>query len=273
MKKLIAMLLAAVMVLGCSACFAEGAAATTVESADGSFRISMQLPEGTEMLSGDWNEDGKLYQANIKGSDGLYYYMAVAAPEATGENVDDVSYVTYTDEFGYTNTMEAIKSITPRNFFCYSIFRVAPLFAHKVLYDDGFYNSTLAYSLAPSDETTENEYSSPQYRDGLSKAEGVDEDFLNSYAVLQNLPEMTVITDSAAGGFLMMSNDTPHNPMLLQEPGCVPSQIVDNVDYDREHDVRYDAQGNTLDFSIDVMKKSQYCKDRKNWYSLYYIMK
>ena len=103
MKKLIAMLLAAVMVLGCSACFAEGAAATTVESADGSFRISMQLPEGTEMLSGDWNEDGKLYQANIKGSDGLYYYMAVAAPEATGENVDDVSYVTYTEEFGYTD--------------------------------------------------------------------------------------------------------------------------------------------------------------------------
>lgn len=28
-----------------------------------------------------------------------------------------------------------------------------------------------------------------------------------------------------------------------------------------------------LDFSIDVMKKSQYCKDRENWYSLYYIMK
>ena len=178
-----------------------------------------------------------------------------------------------TDEFGYTNTMEAIKSITPRNFFCYSIFRVAPLFAHKVLYDDGFYNSTLAYSLAPSDETTENEYSSPQYRDGLSKAEGVDEDFLNSYAVLQNLPEMTVITDSAAGGFLMMSNDTPHNPMLLQEPGCVPSQIVDNVDYDREHDVRYDAQGNTLDFSIDenhttTSKHMHYEVDVASWREL-----
>ena len=29
--------------------------------------------------------------------------MAIAAPEAAGENVDDVSYVTYTEEFGYTD--------------------------------------------------------------------------------------------------------------------------------------------------------------------------
>ena len=29
--------------------------------------------------------------------------MAIVAPEATGENVDDVSYVTFTEEFGYTD--------------------------------------------------------------------------------------------------------------------------------------------------------------------------
>ena len=29
----------------------------------------------------------------------------------------------------------------------------------------------------------------------------------------------------------------------------------------------------SLEFSIDVMKKSRYAKDRPNWYSLYYIMK
>lgn len=103
MKKLIAMLLAAVMALGCAACLAEEAPATTIESADGSFKITMQLPEDTEMLSGDWYEDGKMYQANIKGSENLYYYMAIAAPEAAGENADDVSYVTYSEEFGYTD--------------------------------------------------------------------------------------------------------------------------------------------------------------------------
>ena len=103
MKKLIAMLLAAVMALGCAACFAEGAAATTIESADGTFKVSFQMPEGTELLSGEWYDEGKLYKANIKGSDNLYYYMAIVAPEATGENVDDVSYVTFTEEFGYTD--------------------------------------------------------------------------------------------------------------------------------------------------------------------------
>ena len=103
MKKLIAMLLAAVMALGCTACFAEGASATTIESADGTFKISMQLPENTELLSGDWSEDGLLYQANIKGSDNLYYYMAVASPEAESENAEEESYATYSEEFGYTD--------------------------------------------------------------------------------------------------------------------------------------------------------------------------
>ena len=103
MKKLIAMLLAAVMALGCTACFAEGASATTIESADGTFKISMQLPENTELLSGDWSEDGMLYQANIKGSDNLYYYMAVAAPETESEDAEEESYDTYSEEFGYTD--------------------------------------------------------------------------------------------------------------------------------------------------------------------------
>ncbi len=103
MKKLIALLLAAVMALGCAACFAEGAPSTTIESADGTFRISMQLPENAELLSGSWSEDGMLYQANIKGSDNLYYYMAVAAPEAETEDSEEVSYVTYSEEFGYTD--------------------------------------------------------------------------------------------------------------------------------------------------------------------------
>ena len=103
MKKLIAMLLVAVMALGCTACFAEGASATIIESADGTFKISMQLPESAELLSGSWSGDGMLYQANIKGSDNLYYYMAVAAPETESENTDEVSYVTYSEEFGFTD--------------------------------------------------------------------------------------------------------------------------------------------------------------------------
>ena len=103
MKKLITMLLAAVMALGCAACFAEGVSATTIESADGTFKISMQLPESAELLSGNWSSDGMLYQANIKGSDNLYYYMAVAAPETESEHAEEVSYVTYSEEFGITD--------------------------------------------------------------------------------------------------------------------------------------------------------------------------
>ncbi len=103
MKKLMAMLLAAVMALGCAAAFAESAA-TKIESADGQFAISFELPEGTELLSGAWDAEGKMYQANLKGRDGLYFYLAVAAPETSAESDEEETVpVTYNEDNGYTD--------------------------------------------------------------------------------------------------------------------------------------------------------------------------
>ena len=99
-KKGIALLMTAVMALCCFTALAE-TAANTIESSDGVFSISFQLPEGAKLLSGDWTEDGTLYQANIQGNDGLFFYLAVAAPAA--EEGDDTSPVTYNEENGYTD--------------------------------------------------------------------------------------------------------------------------------------------------------------------------
>ena len=160
------------------------------------------------------------------------------------------------DEFGLLNSTKMAQSLVTRNFFCYSIFKVAPLFAQNVLYNDGYYNSAAALSSNVKEEDlVDGGYESPQVRDGLSRAQGVDEGFLESYAVLQSLPEMTVMSDSAIGGFLMMSNDTTHNPTVLEEPECRPAQRIDNTEYDRAHVVRTDTEGNTLDFSVDTTEK------------------
>lgn len=58
---------------------------------------------------------------------------------------------------------------------------------------------------------------------------------------------------------------------------------LDALDRDKQIDefykkVRYQKitelfERTSLDYSINVMKKSRYCKDRKDWYSLYYIMR
>lgn len=101
MKKLMTLLLAAMMVLSCTAVMAE-TAATTIESKDGSFNVSFQMPEGATLLSGEWTEEG-LYQANIQGQDGLYFYLAIAAPEASAEDDEETTLVTYNEENGYTD--------------------------------------------------------------------------------------------------------------------------------------------------------------------------
>ena len=40
-----------------------------------------------------------------------------------------------------------------------------------------------------------------------------------------------------------------------------------------KHKITEIFERTSLDYSIDVMKKSQYAKERKDWYSLYYIMR
>ena len=102
MKKLIALLLTLALALGCAAAFGEGAL-STVTSVDGSFSISFQLPEGTELLSGAWDDSGDLYQANLKGQNGLFYYLAVAAPVAAEGEEGETAPVTFNEDNGYTD--------------------------------------------------------------------------------------------------------------------------------------------------------------------------
>ena len=99
MKKLIALLLAVVLALGCTAVIAEE---KVIETEDGSFSLSFQLPEGAEMISGEWIED--MYVANLKAAGNLYFYLAVAKPEAVEtENAEELAPLTFNEENGYTD--------------------------------------------------------------------------------------------------------------------------------------------------------------------------
>ena len=44
-----------------------------------------------------------LYQANLKGQNGLYFYIAVAAPSADESGDEETVPVTYNEESGYTD--------------------------------------------------------------------------------------------------------------------------------------------------------------------------
>ena len=90
-----------------------------------------------------------------------------------------------------------------RNFFCYSLFKIAPVAGKSLIYDDGDYFSTNAIK------------------------ENV---FYDSFATLDILPELTSIDDSS-DNFIMIANDATHFPIKLYLPDytVIPS-VSDNED-------------------------------------------
>lgn len=118
------------------------------------------------------------------------------------------------------------------NFFCYSIFKIVPMAVQPSIYNGGTYNA----SNTPTEQIFRN----------ASKADGLKSGFMDSYSVLKKLSDFSNITDSAQNTFIMLSNDTAHEPMLLQEPEYEPALHVDNTAYDAEHTDRFVLNGKRL---------------------------
>ncbi len=137
----------------------------------------------------------------------------------------------------------SIERTLNRNFFCYGVFKVAPLILQSTLYDDGNYNSTQEWV----DDTKKDEIDmSGQSTIWLSQSHGITEHFMEAYSVLDKMPDITRINDDDKGCFLMMSNDTTHEPVMLKEPEYIPANDVDNREYDETHFIKYDKDGNVI---------------------------
>ena len=141
------------------------------------------------------------------------------------------------DGFEFASSGELAEKARMRNFFCYGIFKIAPLALQPTLYNNGAYNAADVITI--------------QTRSDISHSEGVNSAFLNPYGVLEHLPDITEIEDSDHDTFLMMSNDATHEPMLLSEPDYKPAWSVDNQAYDAEHEKRFDANDGYVTLSDD----------------------
>lgn len=130
-----------------------------------------------------------------------------------------------------------------RNFFCYGLFKTAPLCFQRVIYDYGRYNKAV--------DGTEDLHTK-QMRNGMLTSVGTNDLFMDSYNVLAAFPDITKVVDDETDTFLMMVNETTHEPMLLQEPDYIPALEVDNTRYEAEHQGRYTINGNTIRMATDV---------------------
>ena len=124
-----------------------------------------------------------------------------------------------------------------RNFFCYSLMKISPLCIQKNLYDYGTYNQGNILGVYG--------YSS-QAADDMLTATNIDSFFMGSYNVLGNLPNITRISKENTNTYMVMTNDTTHDPTMLQEPEYVPAYKVDNRQYESEHADRFTLDGRTM---------------------------
>ena len=141
----------------------------------------------------------------------------------------------YTDLWYKNHNIEKnniLSSRIIRNFIFFSFFKILPPVLRPVLYHREYW---------VSDEDFDN-----------------FETFINSYSVIEYLPKI-VSTDNAKGSFLLVDNETVHEPVLLQYPDYVPQKnITDIGNSKRNEDEEYHVMAGTflkyLDF-FDYLKK------------------
>lgn len=158
-----------------------------------------------------------------------------------------ISKGTYTEQWcmenGYDISADT-EETRQHNFFMYSVLRIAPVLMNDLIYDKGQYNK-----MEKGTEPQKRYGVGEQIKQNKSVANGISRSFIDNYSTLCYLSDMTKINENGTGTFLMMVNDATHEPMILQEPEYAIRDTVDNQEYDMEHMVRYDANGNSLTLS------------------------
>ena len=150
-----------------------------------------------------------------------------------------------------SDDIDPLNDSMKRNFFCYAMFKSVPLVFQSTVYNGGNYNAVEKYDLLPD------EWNSVQLREGLYNATGLDSTFMSAYSVLDNMSNMTEITDDGKGGFLMMDNDTAHSQMLLELPEYTPAELIDNSKYGADQLKKTNANGEQLELG-NIMQVMHY---------------
>lgn len=119
-------------------------------------------------------------------------------------------------------TGEISMQMQKRNMFCYSFMVCSPQLLRNSLYNKGYYRKEKEFYEERDELIT-------QVADGKEKAHGLQRTFMDWYAELDYLPELTEVSDKEQGSFLMITNGLTHEPTMLQEPDFEPAMDVDNT--------------------------------------------
>ncbi|MCR5290536.1 MAG: YidC/Oxa1 family membrane protein insertase [Treponema sp.] len=134
------------------------------------------------------------------------------------------------DSKNFDNT----EAILKRNLLYFSFFREVPIFLRQILYHSGSYWNSDA---------------------GVANLSVI----IDSYAVLDFLPQLTDFSNDDTGSYIVMSNELTHEDMYLQAPEFIPVKDVTNRGISRlKDDVHYPTHAATLK---RIASWLQYLKD------------
>ena len=139
------------------------------------------------------------------------------------------------DENNVNSDEETVKT-NKRNFYCFGIFKVAPIIMQRFLYDGGNYLAGKAFN---------------QEITSLHTAFGAPKDYIYFYKKLERFKEITKF-EYEGNNFLALTNDITHAPCFLQLPNYEISSNVDNHLYEKDEIIRNDANGNVLNMKEKV---------------------
>jgi len=144
----------------------------------------------------------------------------------------------YTDLWYSLNDFETVPVTgvkIKRNALWFSFLKISPPFLRKIIYDDGYY-----WKIGENPESIET--------------------FINSYAVLDFLPRLTVY-DSEKPSALLITNETTHEMIFLQYPTYTPVRTVTDTGNGEFSDNRYFHVNNAVYMKIgewlEELKKNQ----------------
>ena len=161
-------------------------------------------------------------------------------------NID--AYYTYTAQNPYSEQIfSSWEEVMKRDLFFYSLMFASPEYMRVAIYDEGYYN-------APNSRY-EDQF--VQHAENYSVASGVNSEFLDSYYVLDELPEMRTVNDNSEGCFMFLNNNAAHSPNLMDESDYSLSFNVDNTEFDMENVSRFELDGNIFPYD-DVINMGHY---------------
>lgn len=144
------------------------------------------------------------------------------------------------------NQVKAVVENKYRDFFCFSLMKTMPVGVQRPIYQNGQYNRV---------STNKNKYAySNQIIHNKSSAVGAKASFMENYANLVHLPDMTKVTEAkGANRYVYMTNNITHEPMLLNAENYdvfnAEGELIwefDNTEYDKAHEERFTLNGKSI---------------------------